>query len=160
MSSKSEQERERLKQEYKEHYRKIRDVKEKLRRNRSVQNISNALENMDTSDLMDSVDHFLGKVRHKVADFEARLDVALENLTSDDRNTEIQRDELDEELRKEKARETLKQVKLEMGMLYNDLEKRAGSIQVEKTIGRSTDQSEQNKPESKSENKEGDEKEG
>jgi len=136
MSSRSEQERERLKEEYKEHYRKIRDMKEKLRRSESVKNISNAVENMNTDHLMDTVDHFLAKIRHQVAHFEARLDVAMENVTgSDEAEKDLNDAEMEEILRKEKARETLKQVKIEMGMLYNELEKRAGDIHIEKTVG-------------------------
>ncbi len=134
MSSRSEQERDRLKEEYKEHYRKIRDVKEKIRRSKSVKNISDAVGNMNTDELMESVDHFLDKVRHKVASVEARLDVAMENLTGlgEDR---LDREEMDEAMRKEKARETLKQVKLEMGLLYQDIEKQAEDIKVQKTVG-------------------------
>jgi len=136
MSSRSEQEREKLKEEYKEHYRKIRDVKEKLRRSESVRNISNAVESMNTDNLMDTVDHFLAKIRHQVANFEARLDVAMESVTgSENAEKDINDAEMEEILRKEKARETLKQVKIEMGMLYNELEKRAGDIHVEKTVG-------------------------
>lgn len=134
MSSSSEQEREKLKEEYKEHYRKIRDVKEKLRRSESVRNISSAVENMNTDHLMDSVDYFLDKVRHQVANFEARLDVAMENLSGKEESRASEA-EMEEVHRKEKARETLKQVKIEMGMLYNELEKKAGDIRVEKTVG-------------------------
>lgn len=134
MSNRSEQEREKLKEEYKDHYRKIRDMKEKVRRSQSVKNISDAVENMNTDDLMASVDHFLDKVRSKVAHFEARLDTAMDNLTGDEDET-ISKEEMDETMRKERARETLKQVKLEMGLLYNELEKRADDIKVKKTVG-------------------------
>lgn len=138
MSNRSEKERERLKEEYKDHYRKIRDIKEKMRRSQSVKNISDAVENMNTDELMASVDHFLDKVRDKVAHFEARLDVAMENLTGED--SSVSREEMDETVRKERARETLKQVKIEMGLLYNEIEKRADDIKVQKTVG--TDQKE------------------
>lgn len=140
MSNRSEKERERLKEEYKDHYRKIRDIKEKVRRSQSVKNISDAVENMNTDELMASVDHFLDKVRDKVAHFEARLDVAMENLTGGDDH--VTKQEMDETVRKERARETLKQVKIEMGMLYNEIEKRADDIKVQKTIG--TNQQEPN----------------
>jgi phage shock protein A len=133
MSNRSEKERERLKEEYKDHYRKIRDIKEKVRRSQSVKNISDTVENMNTDELMASVDHFLDKVRDKVAHFEARLDVAMENLTGEDRT--VSREEMDETVRKERARETLKQVKIEMGLLYNEIEKRADDIKVQKTVG-------------------------
>jgi flagellar biosynthesis chaperone FliJ len=91
MSSRSEQERERLKEEYKDHYRKMRDLKEKVRRSQSVRNISEAVENLNTDDLMESVDQFIDKIRHKVASVEARLDVALENLSGDLKKTRIWR---------------------------------------------------------------------
>lgn len=155
MSNRSEKERERLKEEYKDHYRKIRDIKEKVRRSQSVKNISDAVENMNTDELMASVDHFLDKIRDKVAHFEARLDVAMENLTGDD--SSVSKEEMDETVRKEQARETIKQVKIEMGLLYNEIEKRADDIKVQKTVG--TNQQEpsrdsQGKPSENSRNEE------
>lgn len=155
MSNRSEKERERLKEEYKDHYRKIRDIKEKVRRSQSVKNISDAVENMNTDELMASVDHFLDKIRDKVAHFEARLDVAMENLTGDDGS--VSKEEMDETVRKEQARETIKQVKIEMGLLYNEIEKRADDIKVQKTVG--TNQQEpssdsQGKPSENSRNEE------
>lgn len=128
----SQEERDRLKEEYKDHYRKIRDVKEKVRRSQAVQNISEAMQQMNSDELLESVDHFLGEVRQKVARFEARLDVAMENLTESEPIGEFERDEA---VRKERARETIRQVKSEMGMLYNELEEKAGQLHVEKTVG-------------------------
>ncbi|MEX2600967.1 MAG: hypothetical protein WD355_04925 [Balneolaceae bacterium] len=130
----SQEERDRLKEEYKEHYRKIRDVKEKVRRSQAVRNISEAVQQMNSDELLESVDHFLGEVRQKVARFEARLDVAMENLSESESIGEYERDET---VRKERARETIRQVKSEMGMLYNELEEKAGQLHVEKTVGRS-----------------------
>jgi hypothetical protein len=49
--------------------------------------------------------------------------------------SKFKKEELDEELKKQKAKETLKQVKAEMGMLYNEIEKHADEIKTEKTIG-------------------------
>lgn len=124
-----------LKEEYKEHYRRIREVKEKLRRSKSVQNISNAMQKMNTDELLETVDYFLDKVKNKVAVFEARLDLAIDNLMQEDtleKKTDL---ELDEELRKEKARESLKKMKIEMGLLYEELEKKAMELQVDKTVG-------------------------
>lgn len=139
MSSSSEQDRERLKEEYKEHYRKIKDAKEKLRRSKPVQNISEAMQKMNSDELIGSMDDLLGKVRSKVAGFEARLETALDNLADPDTDEAFDSLERDEELRKERAKETLKQVRLEMGMLYSELEHRAGTIKVEKTVGPSRD---------------------
>lgn len=134
--SDSREERERLKEEYKQHYRKIREVKERLARSQKTKNISDALKNMDTSQLTDSFDDFLYKVKSKIANVEARLDVAMDSLAEsgegEDLTSEIERDE---ELKKAKAKETLRQAKIEMGLLYNEIEQQADSMSVEKTIG-------------------------
>ncbi len=127
MTTKGEQERERLKQEYKEHYRKIRDAKEKLRRSQYVKNVSHAMKQMNADQLLESVDEFLGKLRHNMASIEARLDVAMEQVMDES--------EHDEELKKEKAKETIRQVKRDLGLLYNDLEKQAAEMDVKKTVG-------------------------
>lgn len=134
MSSDSREEREKLKEEYKEHYRKIRDAKERLARSQKTRNISDALKNMDTTQLTDTFDEFLYKVKSKIANVEARLDVAMDSLaeSDDDVTAEIERDE---ELRKAKAKETLRQAKIEMGLLYTEIEKQADTMSVEKTIG-------------------------
>ncbi|MEX0905787.1 MAG: hypothetical protein WD604_12625 [Balneolaceae bacterium] len=132
MSENSEQERERLKEEYKEHYRKIRDAKEKLSRSRYVKNVSNAMQQMNADELLSSVDEFLGKVWNKMIHLEARLDVAMDQFVEDD----IKQEELDESLKKERARETLKQIKMEMGLLYSEMEQQADEIKVDKTVGK------------------------
>lgn len=134
MSSDSREEREKLKEEYKQHYRKIREVKERLARSQKTRNISDALKNMDTTQLTDSFDEFLYKVKSKIANVEARLDVAMDSLamSDDDAIAEVERDE---ELKKAKAKETLRQAKIEMGLLYTEIEQQADSMSVEKTIG-------------------------
>lgn len=134
MSSDSRNERERLKEEYKAHYRKMRETKERLSQIQKKKNISDALKDMDTSEMMNSFDDFLLNVKQKVATVEARLDVAMENLLFDTGEADFE-EELDEERRKENAKETLKQVKMEMGLLYNEIERQADAMKVEKTIG-------------------------
>lgn len=136
MSDDSRKERERLKEEYKEHYRKMRETKERLDRAKRTQNITGALRKMDTSQLMNSFDDFLFNVKSKIAGVEARLDLAMDSLTSDDEQFgSMQEQQRKEELQKIQAKETLKQVKLEMGQLYNEIERQADSMRVEKTIG-------------------------
>lgn len=137
MSTKGEQDRERLKEEYKDHYRRIKEAKERLRKAEQKGKISQAVQNMNADGLLESVDEFLGKVREKVTHVEARLEVAMDSLEDEDSTTEskIKKEELDEELKKQKAKQTLKQVKAEMGMLYNEIEKHADEIRTEKTIG-------------------------
>lgn len=153
MSSDSREEREKLKEEYKQHYRKIREVKERLARSQKTQNISNALKNMDTTQLTDTFDEFLYKVKSKIANVEARLDVAMDSLamSEDDALAEAERDE---ELKKEKAKETLRQAKIEMGLLYTEIEQQADSMSVEKTIGtkKSSDEKAEDTPVEKKDN--------
>lgn len=136
MSSESREQRERLKEEYKEHYRKMREAKQQLNRTRQKRNISEALRNMDTSELMESFDDFLFTVQSKIASAEARLDVAMDSLAEEDLSTGLDEQQRDEELRKNKAKETLRQVKLEMGKLYNEIEEQANSMKVQKTVGK------------------------
>lgn len=146
--SDSRKDRERLKEEYKEHYRKIREVKERLARSEKTKNISNALKNMDTTELTDTFDEFLYKVKSKIANVEARLDVAMDSLSASDDDITAEM-EGDEELQKQKAKETLRQAKIEMGLLYSEIEQQADSMSVEKTIG--------SKKKSEPENKQGSE---
>lgn len=137
MSSSSEQDRDRLKEEYKEHYRKIRDAKEKLRRSGYVKNVNQALQQMNADELLSSVDHFLGNVRDKMSHIEARLDVAMDQFMSEsDEGSEAKKSQLDEELRKESAQETLKQIKREMGLLYLEIEEQAKELKADKTVGK------------------------
>jgi hypothetical protein len=135
MSSDSREEREKLKEEYKQHYRKIRDVKERLSRSQKTKNISDALKNMDTTQLTDTFDEFLYKVKSKIANVEARLDVAMDSLAITDEDDIAAEAERDEELKKAKAKETLRQAKIEMGLLYTEIEQQADAMSVEKTIG-------------------------
>lgn len=137
MSNKGEEDRERLKEEYKEHYRRIKEAKERLKRAEQKGKITQAVQNMNADGLLESVDEFLGKVRDKVTHVEARLDVAMDSLEDEDTAaaSKIKKEELDEELKRQKAKQTLKQVKAEMGMLYNEIEKQADEIRTEKTIG-------------------------
>lgn len=132
--SDSREERERLKEEYKQHYRKMREAKERLSRTRNSRNIARALQDMDTTGVMETFDDFLLKVKSKLATAEARLDVAMESL-SEEEEPAVREQEGDEEMSRERARETLKQVKMEMGSLYSEIEKQASAMNVRKTIG-------------------------
>lgn len=132
MSDSSREDRDRMKEEYKEHYRRIRDAKEKLRSSSYARKAGDAVRQMNADELLNSVDHFLGKLRYKMASIESKLDLAMDDILS---NNEQQQSDLDEEMKKEKAKETLRQIKQEMGMLYDDLEQQAEEMNVKKTIG-------------------------
>jgi len=146
MSSENQSNRDRLKEEYKEHYRLIRESKEKLRRSRYVQNVNKALHQLNRDELLETMDDFLHNVRSKVANFESRLDVALDHLM-EDHNQEVEMEEFNSELRKERAKETLRQVREEMGILYSEIERKAENVHVEKTIGQKRSFKDNIKPE-------------
>ncbi len=138
MSTSGEEERERLKQEYKEHYRKIKEAKERLKQTEKQGKIAQALNNMNADEILGSVDEFLGKVRDKVNLSEAKFDMAMDSLEDEDFSDTAKKDkDLDREeaLKKQRAKDTLKQVKAEMGMLYSEIEKTADEIHAKKTIG-------------------------
>ena len=80
MSTPGDKERERLKQEYKAHYRKIKEAKERLKSTQKKGRIAQALNDMNADELLGSVDEFLGKLRDKVNLSEAKLDIAMENI--------------------------------------------------------------------------------
>jgi phage shock protein A len=134
MSNTNRKSREELKEEYKQHFRKMRAAKERYRKTRKSRNIIDALKDMDSSDLMDSFDSFLFDVQDKVARVEARLDVALESMDSD-AASHAEQQEFEEANKQEKAKETLQQVKADMGLLYNELQEQAKQIDVDKTVG-------------------------
>jgi|AntDeeMinimDraft_5_1070356.scaffolds.fasta_scaffold22117_2 vacuolar-type H+-ATPase subunit H len=135
MSSDSRSQREELKEEYKQHYRKMREAKKRVKQARRKHNIVEALKDMDSSELMESFDSFLFEVKSKVAHAEARLDVALDSL-EEEAGSSIAQAENEEAFNQVKAKETLKQLKNEMGMLYSELEQQADAIDVDKTIGK------------------------
>jgi phage shock protein A len=134
MSSTNRKSREELKKEYKQHFRKMRAAKERYRKTRKSRNIIDALKDMDSSDLMESFDSFLFDVQDKVARAEARLDVALESMDSN-KASHVEQQEFEEANKQEKAKETLQQVKADMGLLYNELEEQAKQIDADKTVG-------------------------
>jgi hypothetical protein len=132
MSDSSQEDRDRMKEEYKDHYRRIRDAKEKFRSSSYAKKAGDAVRQMNADDLLNSVDHFMGKLRFKMASIESKLDLAMDDIINDD---EQKKSDLDEEMKKEKAKETLRQIKQEMGMLYDDLEQQAEEMNVKKTVG-------------------------
>lgn len=138
MSTPGDKERERLKQEYKAHYRKIKETKERLKSTQKKGRITQALNDMNADEILGSVDEFLGKLRDKVNLSEAKLDIAMENIEESnlsETNRSSKQGEFEEEKQRQKAKDTLKQVKAEMGMLYSEIEKTADEIQTKKTIG-------------------------
>lgn len=110
MSTSGEEERERLKQEYKEHYRKIKEAKERLKQTEKKGRIAQALNDMNADEILGSVDEFLGKVRDKVNLSEAKFDMAMDSLEDEDLSETARRanqQERDEEIKKQKQKRPL-----------------------------------------------------
>lgn len=135
LKSEGQKQREQLKQQYKKHYRKMREAKERFRRSQKTAAISAALKDMDKSELMDTFDALLFEVKNKITQTEARLDVVLESLESQETSS-VRKNKAEELSSRAKAKDTLRQIKTEMGLLYSEIEQRAETLNVDKTIGR------------------------
>jgi len=132
---------EQIKEEYKVHYQKVKELRKKLNELKHSKKVNSALEQMNTQDLLNSFDQVLHNFKEKVAVAEARLTVALDNLIPDielDEEPEKKSPsdaEKEEVVRRQKARETLSMLKNEMGMLHMEIEEKAKELDVSKTIG-------------------------
>jgi SPX domain protein involved in polyphosphate accumulation len=126
-----EEERNRLKEEYKAHYLKIKELKQKLAEAERVKKIREAMHQIDPQGIIDQFDQALDKVREKVFDAEARLDMALEN-----RADEQDQMDHDEALQKQRAAETMRQMKMELGYLNDAIEEQASTLNSTKTLGK------------------------
>jgi hypothetical protein len=127
----SQEDRERLKEEYKEHFRAIRDLKKKAAESERMARISSALNNVNTQSLMDSFDQALHKVKETIEIAEAKIEMAIESRLEDHGDEELREIE-----QRRKAQETLRNLKSEMGTLENHLESKTDEIKhSSKTLG-------------------------
>ncbi len=132
-----------LKDSYKAHYKKINELKKKLAEVRRMEKINSALEQMKPDELMGSFDQLVHNLKDKISIAEAKISLALENLSSTEGVSEsgiddkVKEAENEEFLRRQKAQETLNMLKNEMGMLHDEIEEEAKSLRAEKTIGNS-----------------------
>jgi SPX domain protein involved in polyphosphate accumulation len=133
-----EAERNRLKEEYKAHYLKIRELKQKLAEAERVKKITSAVNQINPQGLIDQFDEALDKVREKIFTAEARLDMAIESADTDSVISAAD----EETLRKQKASETMKQMKMELGMLNDAIEEQAASLPAQKTLGKKKEENE------------------
>jgi hypothetical protein len=130
----SQEDRERLKEEYKEHYRAIRELRKKAAESERMAKITSALENVNAEQIMESFDNVLNKVREKIEIAEAKLEMAIDSRLNDHHDEELREIE-----NKRKAQETIQKFKSEMSGLNNVLEEKVQEIEkFEKTLGRST----------------------
>lgn len=120
----NQDEYERLKQEYKDHFREINSLKKTFNETKRKNTFISALESMNTKPLMDSVDTVISSIKEKAAIVEAKLEIALDDLTS---NPEAEMMKNDFEMEREKARSTVDEIRKS---LHNLEEKSTGSEAV------------------------------
>lgn len=127
----SKEDRERLKEEYKDHYRAIRDARKRVAESEKMAKITSALENMNADKLMESFDHMMHKVREKIEIAEAKLDMAM-----DSRKEQRLDDAFDELERKRKTSEILHKMRSEMGLMQTEMDEQLKQMHdSEKTLG-------------------------
>ena len=102
--------REQLKQEYKEHYRAIKDMRSKLETQKKKARIVNAVNEMDSQSLMDSMQDSIDKLKLRMYEAEARLEAWLD----DDSEHQQKMEEAEEFRKKQAAREMLESIRSEM----------------------------------------------
>lgn len=123
----SRQDRERLKEEYKEHFRSIRDTRKKIEQYERKAKIVAALEKVDPTPVLDGLHVALGKLREKVTMAEARLEVYLdENIPKDAKAKE----EAEAFEQKEKIRKSLEAIRKEMSHLETQTQEKAANPSV------------------------------
>lgn len=134
----SRNERERLKQVYKSHYHRIRDMKKRVRQLEYQKSTGKAISAMNRTDIFSEMDASLQKVNRKVAEMEARLEIVLSDQFDNDLDTEqIQQFErnLEEERLRHKSRETIRKWKNEMGRLQDEIDSEAERLEKIKSMG-------------------------
>jgi len=128
---------EQLKNEYKEHYKKLNEMKQKLMQAKHTQRIAQALEDMDPKPVIQSVDEMVEVIRGKAAQWEAKLSVALsdtyDNLTGSEEDAE-KVSEFEQMQKKQDIKNTINEIKLQMQNLNVDVLQKEQAI-VEKTLG-------------------------
>lgn len=137
----SREERERLKEEYKEHYRQILESRKKLETYERKAKILKALDNIDPSPVLHSFHSALGTLKEKITLAEARIETYLEEDEEQKQKRAVH--ESDEFMEKERAKETLKAIRMQMGSIENELEKKVEELGAPKTIESQEEQPEE-----------------
>ncbi len=128
----------RIREAWKDHYRSILRLKKKLGGLRYTEQVNRALEQMNPENVMENFDLALLRFREKMALAEARISAALQGTDEEkpDAGEESFAD-TEEELRRIRAKQTLEELKNQVGMLQQEVETKARSMKITKTIGSS-----------------------
>lgn len=138
---------EKLKQAEKEHLRKMKEIKAKLREVERQKKLLKAVQGVKPpSELEDTYDEMMERLQNETIEGEVKLEMAMD-ATSE---TPVRpTPEMEEELEKARARLLVEQMKLEMGGVTSERSAPKGTTEKEtsesgsseKTIGRQTDRS-------------------
>ena len=132
----SQSDYDKIKEEYKAHYQKLKELKDRVAQAKHTQRITKALQDMDPKPVLDSVDEMIDVIKHKAAEFEAKLSVAFDDeILEEEQKTA----EFELELQKQKARETINQLKNDLydKQKMDNQETIEDQKPVEKTLGKS-----------------------
>ncbi|MCH8569208.1 MAG: hypothetical protein LAT67_13115 [Balneolales bacterium] len=140
--------REQLKEEYKQHYRQLNELKKKHAMYEKKARIIKNLDEMDPSPVMERFQSALHAVKERIAMAEARLEVYLddqdeshlfsaqasgsETNSTSARSRNIAEDE--EFLSKEKAKSIVNRIRSDMGIIQRELDEKAGKLPGDKTV--------------------------
>ncbi len=122
--------REQLKKEYKEHYRAIKEMRTKLEQQKKKARIANALNDMNTDGLMDSMQDNIDKLKLRMYEAEARFEAWMD---SDDDGMASKIEEAEEFQRKKSAREMLESIRADMKKVDKKIEIIQPDIKTEQT---------------------------
>jgi hypothetical protein len=126
----SQEERDRLKEEYKAHYRSIQQTRKKLAESERVAKIAKTLRDMNADHLLESMDTVLRTVREKIEIAEVKLDMAMQARDAQDLE-----ESTGEEIPRESPQETVRRIKADMGLLQDEMERTVKAIKANKTLG-------------------------
>lgn len=137
---------ERIKNEYKVHYQKLKELKNRVAQAKHTQRIREAIQDMDPKPVLESVDEMVTVIREKVAQLEAKLSIALDSALEsqaqqeEDSLTPEKRVEYELTLKKQQAKETIAKLKAEMQAASHPVSESLNTIskppEIVKTIGR------------------------
>lgn len=127
----AQEQRDKLKEIYKEHYKSIKASKDKLASLEPKKRIIDALNDMKNSAFMEDVDLMIDKVRESAYKAEAKIEQALDDQF--EKEVEIERDQI---LKKSKAKSTVDEIKAQMGEVYDENIAQAKDMKATKTIGK------------------------
>lgn len=134
----SMEDREKLKEEYKAHYRALRDLRQKAAGARRMVSVDRAMQSLQNTDLIQRFDDALHAVQENMLRAEARLEMLLEGSTTE---------EYEEVVERQKARETLASIRAEMGAIQEHVDEQVLRLtEVRKSLGAAPDQNKSASP--------------